>query len=86
MENPNVTSITTISSETMEENAIFNRDEEGNVGVVINDTLEKNGKWTEIMDALKDRVDVNSVTVFSPEGTEIQYLKKGNNYNEDNRY
>lgn len=86
MENPNVTSITTISSETMEENAIFNRDEEGNVGVVINDTLEKNGKWTEIMDALKDRVDVNSVTVFNPEGTEIQYLKKGNNYNEDNRY
>ena len=86
MENPNVTSITTISSETMEENAIFNRDEEGNVDVVINDTLEKNGKWTEIMDALKDRVDVNSVTVFNPEGTEIQYLKKGNNYNEDNRY
>ena len=40
----------------------------------------------EIMDALKDRVDVNSVTVFNPEGTEIQYLKKGNNYNEDNRY
>lgn len=86
MENPNVTSITTINSETMEENAIFNRDEEGNVGVVINDTLEKNGKWTEIMDALKDRADVNSVTVFNPEGTEIQYLKKGNNYNEDNRY
>ena len=83
MENPNVTSITTINSETMEENAIFNRDEEGNVGVVIN---EKNGKWTEIMDALKDRADVNSVTVFNPEGTEIQYLKKGNNYNEDNRY
>lgn len=70
----------------MKENIIFNRDEEGNVSVVINDTLEKNGKWTEIMDALKDRVDVNSVTVFSPEGTEIQYLKKGNNYNEDNRY
>ena len=86
MENPNVTSITTINSEAMEENAIFNRDEEGNVGVVINDTLEKNGKWTEIMDALKDRADVNSVTVFNPEGTEIQYLKKGNNYNEDNRY
>ena len=38
------------------------------------------------MDALKDRTDVNSVTVFNPEGTEIQYLKKGNNYNEDNRY
>lgn len=86
MENPNVTSITTINSETMEENAIFNRDEEGNVGVVINDTLEKNGKWTEIVDALKDRADINSVTVFNPEGTEIQYLKKGNNYNEDNRY
>lgn len=86
MENPNVTSITTINSETMEENAIFNRDEEGNVGVVINDTLEKNGKWAEIMDALKDRADVNSVTVFNPEGTEIQYLKKGNNSNEDNRY
>lgn len=38
------------------------------------------------MDALKDRADINSVTVFSPEETEIQYLKKGNNYNEDNRY
>lgn len=70
----------------MEENTIFNRDEEWNVSVVTNDTLEKNGKWAEIMGALKDRTDVNSITVFNPEGTEIQYLKKGNNYNEDNRY
>lgn len=70
----------------MEENTIFNRDEEWNVSIVTNDTLEKNGKWAEIMGALKDRTDVNSITVFNPEGTEIQYLKKGNNYNEDNRY
>lgn len=70
----------------MKENIIFNRDEEGNVSVMTNGYTGENGKQTEIMDALKDRADVNSVTVFNPEGTEIQYLKKGNNYNEDNRY
>ena len=44
MENPNVTSITTISSETMKENIIFNRDEEGNVSVMTNGYTGENGK------------------------------------------
>ncbi|BCN32374.1 hypothetical protein [Anaeromicropila herbilytica] len=76
MQNENVSKITTINSETMEQTVIFERDVSGNITTIINDTLYKSGQWDEILENLSKDSEVNSITVIDSSGRSSIYYER----------